>query len=207
MISFDPDDPHLDEAICYAIESLRLRDRFERAFLVTKPRWYGLWVGSPLTLDQLDILRRIVPDASIRRSDVQQFHRACALAIAHDVPLHVKLPPPGYTHLGMHATLPHCPRCKKVCDERCERREERLRHTCRACGFEYEVTETVWSEMEGTDLELDQLERLLTPDEYRAVCDEWHRRHDEEAGEAEPKRSAWRPSHLAEVVRRVMGRA
>ena len=208
MISFDPDDPHLDEAICFLIASLGMRERFERAFLVTKPRWYGLWVNSPLKLDQLDILRRIIPDAAIRRPDVKQFQNACARAIAHDIPLHVKLPPPGLTHLGMHATLPHCPRCRRVCGERCERREARRRHRCRACGLDYEVTETRWSEMEGADLELDQLERLLTPEEYRDVCDDWHRRHDEEAWAAEPAaHSAWRPSRLADAVRRVMGRS
>ena len=206
MISFHPDDPHLDEVMCFLIESLRLRERFERAFLVTKPRWYGLWVNSPLTLDELDILRRIIPDASIRRRDVRQFQQACALALAHDIRLHVKLPPPGLTHLGMHATLAHCPRCRKACPEAWDSTRPGRPHKCAACALEYPVTEPTWTEMEGADLELDQLERLLTPDEYRAVCDEWHRRHDEEEAER-GARGAWRPSRLADVVRRVMGRS
>jgi hypothetical protein len=163
-------------------------------------------VNSPPTLDELDILRRIVPDAAIRRPDVQQFQKACALAIAHDIPLHVKLPPPGLTHLGMHATLAHCPRSRKSCPERWDATRPGRQHMCAACALEYPVTEPSWTEMEGADLELDQLERLLTPDEYRAVCDEWHRRHDEE--EAEPaKRGAWRPSRLGRRRAAVMGRS
>jgi hypothetical protein len=93
-----------------------LRKSFGEVFLETRPLWYGLWVTSPLTAAQLEMMPRVLMPAM--GDGVLQFQRACGLALEHGLRLHVRMSPPGHVDFGFHTTFPHCPRCKKGNGER-----------------------------------------------------------------------------------------
>jgi hypothetical protein len=181
LLPFNPDDPALEKRLRSALHEPGLRRWFDTAFLPTTPLWYGLWATSPLTQDQLKLLPRVLPQRPPNGPDLDEdvlcFHRACALAMRHGLTVRVNLPPPGHTDLGWDTTFPHCPRCKKGTGEQWEKQYSTRRTTCRACGFEFVPAETASSEQSPPYDDKDSLERMMSPESYAALKQEWLRRH------------------------------
>src|SRR5262245_30186182 len=90
--------------------------QLRRAFQITDPLWYGLWVDSPLTADQCRLLHTVFSDvvATVPRyaKHMEQFLAALQEAAETKLPLAVELSPPGHVDLGWITTFVHCPRCK-----------------------------------------------------------------------------------------------
>jgi hypothetical protein len=177
-LRFNPADPAVDAALHAVIAAKGLRRRFEAAFPKTKPIGYRLWIASPLGAEQLDVLAEVLPDGG-GSNDPVVFRRACGLASEHRIPLHVRMSPPGHTDFGVCTTFPHCPRCKRGSGERWEKTYSTRPQTCPACGQRYVPADTAASEpMSEDDENPERLERMLTPDEFRALRLECLRRHD-----------------------------
>ena len=96
----------------------------------THPRWYGLWLRSPLPADLVAPLIRIVNRvAHVMCSTDNAMHLLTALeaALKHCLSLHVKLMPAGEVKQGKWLIPRHCPQCKT--------RRRELRGRCRVCDF------------------------------------------------------------------------
>jgi hypothetical protein len=115
-----------------AIERCGLADTIDTLFLPTRPRWYGLWLSSPLSSEQRAALVQLLAalnDAA--QPEEQEFRRALELAGERDYPLHLQLFPAGaYDEVAWRVDA-HCPRCKAPMDER-ERRCAVCDLACRA---------------------------------------------------------------------------
>jgi formylglycine-generating enzyme required for sulfatase activity len=134
-----PDSEELDEALWEVIREQGLEDRLRRAFHVTAPLWYGLWIESPLRRAQAELLLELL-DPVFRREgepahDRAHFLAALKTSITWELPLHVSLSPLGHTHLFGMDIYPHCPRCKAVADGPGPPQGEEARpEVCFVCG-------------------------------------------------------------------------
>lgn len=110
----DADDPEVEAALRAAIDG-GLAGEFAAAFVRTDPLWYGLWISDPLTPAQLRLLPRLLQNVPTPTggAELEQFRRACSLALEHGIELRVHMPPPGHVDFGFDTTFPHCPRCKR----------------------------------------------------------------------------------------------
>jgi hypothetical protein len=86
-------------------------ERLREHFPPTNPPWYGLWLSSPLTPKQRELLAEL----------------GLGLPAAPDLSLHVQSFPAGAFDPQAWAIHPHCPRCKGPMSQR-ERR-------CAVCGL------------------------------------------------------------------------
>ena len=115
-LNIQPDAPDLDEQLWHVIQQRDLEDRFQAAFPVTHPLWYGLWMHSPLKRLQAEVLYELLNAGYGREhladDSIGTFLRALKSAIQWELPLHVELVPLGHFDLGCHTIFPHCPRCK-----------------------------------------------------------------------------------------------
>ena len=157
-----------------------LRKTFGEVFLETRPLWYGLWVTSPVTERQMELMGKVLSPAMGK--GVVQFQRACELALEHGLRLHVRMPPPGHVDLGFHTVFPHCPRCKMGNGARWETPYSSEETTCEACGQRYVPAETAAMKEMGRE-ERPELEEVLTAAEYARFMEEWSRRHATEVEE------------------------
>jgi hypothetical protein len=172
-ILLDPDFPQLQSALLDSINTRGFERQFRDNFIATKPLWYGLWISSPLTRAQLELLRSILrPLQPMAHDDFRPFLRACELSLTYEISLHTQLCSPGHTDFGQLTTFPHCPRCKKDHGRWTDRSPTPA--ICTACGHAYIPAETYKSE--PFDLADDLLETWLEPDAYRALLEEWSRR-------------------------------
>jgi hypothetical protein len=170
----EPEDTRVESALRDSINTRGFERQFRDNFVATKPLWYGLWISSPLTRPQLELLRAILrPLQPMARDDLPQFLRACELSLTYDIPLKAHLCSPGHTDFGYLTTFPHCPRCKKGHGGRWTEHSPKPTN-CTACGHSYVPADTYKSE--PFDLGDDLLESWLDPQAYRALCDEWSRR-------------------------------
>ena len=106
-----------------AIGALSLGEELTSFFPATTPRWYGLWIDSPLTGERLAVIERLV--AALGLADLPL---ACSTAQAVHAALHVRLYPRGLVENGWWMLVPHCPRCKADWKDAADRR-------CGACGY------------------------------------------------------------------------
>lgn len=171
-LPIDADDPSVDAAIRGEIDG-GLADEFSFAFLRTDPLWYGLWVSDPLSAAQLRLLPRILQHVAVGH-ELEQFRRACGLALEHSIELHVHMSPPGHVDFGFYTVFPHCPRCKRGTGEQWTQASTQLT-TCRTCGMQFVPAENASSEQENS--ERTELKARLSPEEYAAVHEAWLERH------------------------------
>jgi len=141
----------LEDVLWRSICHSGLEERMRSAFHVTTPLWYGLWIGSPLTVIQCSLLRdvftetaRLVPHFCKYVEDV-----ICALAdsIQTGEPLHVALAPPGHADFGLATTFVHCPQCKA--EGPVKRWQEAYSEDaleCPVCGYSYSPVATYSSD-------------------------------------------------------------
>ena len=181
-LHFDPNDEELERALHAKLDDdADLNVAFDRAFIRTTPLWYGLWINSPLSQAQLELLPRILPERLPSDPDrdrgVALLRRACERGLEYRLGLHVKLPPPGHTDLGWCTTFPHCPRCRCGSEGRWKKVDPARRVKCRACGHGYAPALTASSTKDDMDWDSRRLEAFLPAAEYEALSSEWLRRH------------------------------
>jgi hypothetical protein len=95
------------KAVEQAIDQLGLGDAIAQLFPRASPRWYSLWIGSPLAAEQLEAVALLV--AAVGLTDLAA---GCSAALAANLPLHVRLYPPGRVEGTWWRLALHCPRCK-----------------------------------------------------------------------------------------------
>jgi hypothetical protein len=127
------DTSSLHRAIEGGIETAYPRADWSSLCVATTPRWYGLWIDSPIKAESL-LVRYLVLSATT--IDDQRCRAAFAellnaLNVAFDAGcrLHVQLYPRGRVEGPWWRLAPHCPRCKAIWKEAGGRR-------CNTCGFE-----------------------------------------------------------------------
>ncbi|HEX5446786.1 MAG TPA: hypothetical protein VFW87_23410 [Pirellulales bacterium] len=93
-----------------------LESQLRRSFHVTDPIWYGLWIDSPLSQPQCDLLHRLFSDVASSspayRRSLGRFLSALQCACDTREPMAIELSPPGHVDFGWHTVFVHCPRCK-----------------------------------------------------------------------------------------------
>lgn len=117
-----------------------VHDAIERAIVAaapgsnvaTKPRWYGLWIVSPLGGEALLAVRRVlqaavVEDAACRMA-LTELMTGLEVADRENTRLHVRLFPRGCVQGGEWRLVAHCQRCKA------EWGSARSRQ-CAVCGY------------------------------------------------------------------------
>lgn len=97
----------LEEELWSRIRSLNLEPDLRAHFQITSPLWYGLWISSPLSVEQRSLLLSLFEDE--QAPEFAHFRDGLRLT---DIPIHVDLAPPGHASFGFYQDLPHCPRCK-----------------------------------------------------------------------------------------------
>jgi hypothetical protein len=89
-------------------------------FAATSPRWYGLWMASPLSAEQAVAIgppiARLAEDLAKGQpaiaAELRLLVRACRAAAEANLRLFVQLYPPGHVDRGWWRLSPHCPRCQ-----------------------------------------------------------------------------------------------
>jgi hypothetical protein len=110
-------------------------------FPQTNPRWYGLWIDSPLSPVQCRILLTFFSAAGDRGDSVDwnwDITVPLRSAASEGIPLYVEASPPGHSDLGFETTFVHCPRCK--CEGPFPRWQESYPadiQFCECCGQAY----------------------------------------------------------------------
>jgi hypothetical protein len=103
-----------------------------RQELATRPRWYGLWLDTPLWAELLFDTFLILEAAPIEDRDcrpaIENLMLGLNVAFNQNRKLHVRLYPPGRVEGSWWQLEPHCPRCKASWP-----RERSLK--CEVCGY------------------------------------------------------------------------
>jgi hypothetical protein len=167
IISIDPDDSALQAALVGSILAQSLHQVMARTFLATNPLWYGFWINSPLSVQQCDLLLKILGRVTLLDSDDRRFLLALEAALTHHLPLHVRLAPLGHTDLGFYTIFPHCPRCKAFAGFRWQPKLPFTLQRCKVCGNDFRAAETGSSERDEYDDELSSAK--LTQDEIQDI--------------------------------------
>jgi hypothetical protein len=108
-VRIDPDSAELDDALGRAADRLGPTGGLSPLFTATTPRWYGLWIGSPLDGERLRVLSRLLEEASVGWTGVPGGDRlveAARRAAADGLALHARLDPPGHVDLGWYWIYP-----------------------------------------------------------------------------------------------------
>ncbi len=83
---------------------------------VTTPRWYGLWIDSPLAAEHLLVRFLVLQAAAIDdaqcRRDIADLLVALNVAFNAGLRIYVQLHPPGRVERSCWRLASHCPRCK-----------------------------------------------------------------------------------------------
>ena len=150
-----------------------------RHFLVTRPRWYGLWASSPLSPVQLELLEvlleRLVADdlpGLAPRHDVaglDDLRAAIVVARRENVPLHVQYGPRGEVFERTWFVAAHCGRCRAA-------REPQSRR-CGVCGQPGPAEPARRRQAKGTR-PYGPLSRFLGADGARQFLDRYWRRNE-----------------------------
>lgn len=111
LVPLPPDPQPVHAAIERGIEIAAPGEKFD-----TRPRWYGLWLASPLWAELLFQTWLILDASAIEdhhcQAVIQELKAGLNAAFNTDARLHVKLFPRGRVVDGKWELVPHCPRCK-----------------------------------------------------------------------------------------------
>ncbi len=135
-----------------AAVSIRCERRLEKAFCLTQPFWYGLWIESPLSREQCEILHTVlttlVESSPWYARDASDFLSALKAGTEGGA-VHVQMSKPGHSDFGCFTTFVHCPRCTaKGPFEDWQEEYPTEPIDCPVCGFEYSPAATYSSERE-----------------------------------------------------------
>jgi hypothetical protein len=127
-----PVSPELMADIERILTSKEIGQRYEVLFSPTQPRWYGLWVQSPLGQEHCSLVNELFEALQGQVADQQGVHEMRAglrAALNANLPLHVELFPAGRVEGTAWRLALHCPRCKAPWGEP-------TTGECRVCGYE-----------------------------------------------------------------------
>src|SRR5262249_4163901 len=109
-------------------------------FAPPRPLWFGLWVSSPLSEQQIEVMDLVLTDLAAVQASVAKslggLLAALRAARRHGLPLHVRMPPPGHRDFGLSTVFAHCPRCKADVDRKNHWREVAAPARCPVCRYE-----------------------------------------------------------------------
>jgi hypothetical protein len=118
---------------------------FGELFPATRPRWYGLWMASPLSTAQAiaigsrieSLAAKLTGDQSAIAAEWRFFVSACRAATEANLRLHVQFYPPGQVDRGWWRLSPHCPRCRGPWTGQLSSEPSRSpkARECPACGY------------------------------------------------------------------------
>jgi hypothetical protein len=125
-----------------------VREQFDAAFEKTTPRWWGLWVRSPLTPEQCHLLYSVFEQLEYADyyDRVKHWTFLHALRLGTKLPLHAELSPPGHAE-ETRLVGRHCPYCRNWRGPRDAPRvplDEPVE--CPACNCVYVPDHTYWEE-------------------------------------------------------------
>jgi hypothetical protein len=123
IMPLSSDQRDLIAAMNERIDRLGLVTEYARLFSPTQPRWYGLWLDSPLNQDQLWFLARLLEG----QREFDELVAGLHVAIETGLPLYARLYPRGRVEGSWWRLDSHCPRC------RAPWHEARARQ-CECCG-------------------------------------------------------------------------
>jgi hypothetical protein len=165
-----PWDSELAESLKTNLLKSEIEAEFGDAFVTTNPIWFGLWIRSPLTQEQCEILSIILSDLPLQKgqSRIQHFLSALEVSIKQRVRVHVSLAPPGHADVGWRTVFSHCPQCKaSPATLQMEQALPSEAITCKVCGYRYIPSSTTLSKREEiSDIMGDSLEEILGIEAY-----------------------------------------
>jgi hypothetical protein len=115
-----------------SIEKLDVADECSQLFPTTRPRWYGLWISTPLTANQAGLLADVfesLKTALDSNESLQMLLAGLYVARDNNLPFHATLYPRGTIENNWWRLVTHCPRCKADW-------KSFGRGLCGVCGYE-----------------------------------------------------------------------
>jgi len=106
------------DAIERTIETCGLVDEYSRLFSATRPRWFGLWMSSPLAPEQIKLLAIVfekLTTASDSDKSIKSLLAGLCVARDRNLPFHATLYPRGVVASNWWHLEAHCPRCTAEC--------------------------------------------------------------------------------------------
>lgn len=132
LLPLPADERKLHDAVETATRDAYRSANWENLCPVTEPRWYGLWLDSPLEAEELLVRFNVLSLVHTADADCQQgiANLMSALNDAYNarLRLHVRLYPRGYVEGTWWKLVPHCPRCRAAWPH------EQSQH-CAVCGY------------------------------------------------------------------------
>jgi hypothetical protein len=119
------------EQIERTIDACGLADDYSRLFSTTRPRWFGFWMSSPVTVEQTSFLAIVFEKLKLDHdSDTCMKSLLAGLCVARDrnLPLHARIYPRGAIVKSWWQLEAHCPRCTAECGIAAE--------CCKVCDYE-----------------------------------------------------------------------
>jgi hypothetical protein len=123
--------PDIHAVVERAIDEAGLTARYQQLFPPTQPRWYGLWIASPLGMEQQAFIVELLEamDAiGLEQPALDELKRGLQAALPAGVSVHAKLHPAGRVEATCWKLAPHCPRCRGPWGEPNSRR-------CAICSY------------------------------------------------------------------------
>ena len=155
-LNVDPTSEELHRWLEERVDALGIETELSSLFQSTKPRWFGLWIDSPLSSQQRAVFSKLF-GALDEDEEFAHFHKALSSQLA----LHVSLSPPGHADLGWTTIFGHCDRCKALPNLDLNFDSKQV---CRVCGHSYRPRDN------------QRTERLVAPTPIQKVVgDEEHR--------------------------------
>lgn len=128
IVPIAPDPQAFYAAVDAALERLDLADSDEQIFPGTRPRWYGLWMNSPVRTEWQPLMSALLAALPADEA-LQHLQAALHTLAAARLALHVRLYPPGWVAGKRWQLAPHCPHCSGVWDNPGAR-------SCAICGHQ-----------------------------------------------------------------------
>jgi hypothetical protein len=120
------------DAVEQSIATIDAQCRIGQLFPISTPRWYGLWMESPLAGARAGAVAKILSGAMHAEPAADQSFDeligALEYAAATSRPLHVRHYPPGQVTGPWWQLVPHCCRCHASWNDASARK-------CTACGY------------------------------------------------------------------------
>lgn len=108
--------PDIEQAFEAAIAEIGVEQLVKSVFPPTSPSFFGVWMPTPFSQTQLELLRQIIERVIQKHQSPQleTFIQAIEASLSSGVPLHAELFPPGELAGRSWKLPPHCRACKAV---------------------------------------------------------------------------------------------
>jgi len=113
----------LQEQLDRLISQLGLASKLDAVFPPARRHWFRFWINSPVPAEGTPLLRQVLgalfeENLQVLKNagrqdygkwtDLKSFLEAMERSVASNIPLHVKLTPPGHTDFGWYTIFSHC---------------------------------------------------------------------------------------------------